>query len=75
MFKIIFMCSNDNNFFRNVSRFINTNINPLYFDNSVFDIYSTIPFAKTLVFYDLDLKSTINVLYEDFYNFHYYISN
>ena len=34
----------------------------MYFDNSVFDIYSTIPFAQTLVFYDLDLKSTIKLI-------------
>ena len=47
---------------------INTNINPLYFDNSVFDIYSTIPFASTLIYYDLDLKSTISTLCEDFFN-------
>ena len=47
---------------------INTNINPLYFDNSVFDIYSTLPFGQTLIFYDLDLKSTLDILYEDFYN-------
>lgn len=46
----------------------NTNINPLYFDNSIFDIFSTIPFAQTLIYYDLDLKSTLNILYEDFYN-------
>ena len=55
---------------------VNTNINPLYFDNSVFDIYSTIPFASTLIYYDLDLKSTINTLCEDFFNgiFHQWFS-
>ena len=54
--------------FKKKEELINTNINPLYFDNSVFDIYSTFPFGQTLVYYDLDLKNTINILYEDFYN-------
>ncbi len=44
----------------------NTNINPLYFDNSIFDFYSTFPFASTLIYYDLDDKRTYKVLVDDF---------
>lgn len=45
-----------------------SNINPLYFDNSIFDIFSTIPFGHSLKFYDTDNKNTLKILEEDLYN-------
>ena len=35
---------------------VHTNVNPLYFDNSVFDLFSTFTLGATLSFYDLDDK-------------------